>query len=552
MKKWLLALCAVLIVSSPALAVTWPNEPAGSTPLMDCDFTGAPGTCGILDVYNSTFRDSDTTAPISPPGVSRSTIFAGNNSGGSQLEYAASSSRPEIYVGLMWRTNPQFQGRQVGNKTFFIGGNGGSGVFLFGNSALVNGQAPLIFDHNTGTLDNSHVCAADLGLFCYPNVNSGIVTVGQWTKIEAYMRDSTTKTSRDGIVRWWINGVLAGNYTNLNLWAVGLNTWKWTETWDGTVNPVPTVDWSHFIDQLHISIPNCGAGCPVNPPSPPPPPPSTLGLSPTTQPAGTVGTAYSGTTVTASGGTAPYTFTVTGLPPGVTLSSSGVWGGTPTLAGTYSVVVTAKDSAAAQASGSQTYSVAINPGPVTITPATLPAGTVGTAYSQALSSSGGTAPYTYSVISGTLPAGITLSTGTLSGTPTTAGTYTFTIQSADSAGTPGKGTILYNFVINQAPPAQGGPVSVSVTWSDNSSNESGFEVWTSLNGASYIYAGKTAANTTSLGITVPSAALFQLCARVRPFRTNTYGADIPGPFTDAACKSYDFTIPAQASGAAVN
>ncbi len=45
----------------------------------------------------------------------------------------------------------------------------------------------MIFAHNTGGLDNSHACALDSGLACYPNVGPGILTVGTWTKLEAYM-----------------------------------------------------------------------------------------------------------------------------------------------------------------------------------------------------------------------------------------------------------------------------------------------------------------------------------------------------------------------------
>ena len=73
-----------------------------------------------------------------------------------------------------------------------------------------------------------------------------------------------------------------------------------------------------------------------------------------------------------------------------------------------------------------------------LAPATLPNGTVGTAYSQTLTGSAGTAPYTFSVIAGVLPAGLTLSSvgtlGLISGTPTIAGTSTFTIRIIDAAG----------------------------------------------------------------------------------------------------------------------
>ena len=72
---------------------------------------------------------------------------------------------------------------------------------------------------------------------------------------------------------------------------------------------------------------------------------------------------------------------------------------------------------------------------ITISPATLPNGAVGVAYSQTLTASGGTAPYTFTITSGALPPGLALSTaGVVSGTPTTAGTYNVTIRATDANG----------------------------------------------------------------------------------------------------------------------
>lgn len=73
---------------------------------------------------------------------------------------------------------------------------------------------------------------------------------------------------------------------------------------------------------------------------------------------------------------------------------------------------------------------------ITVNPATLPNGTVGTPYNQAVSATGGTAPYAFSVSSGALPTGLVLDpdTGVISGTPGTAGTFNFTITAADANG----------------------------------------------------------------------------------------------------------------------
>ena len=88
-----------------------------------------------------------------------------------------------------------------------------------------------------------------------------------------------------------------------------------------------------------------------------------------------------------------------------------------------------------------------------ITSTTLPGGVVGSAYSQTLAASGGVTPYTWSVVSGTLPAGLALApaTGIISGTPTAPGTSTFTVQVADSEGTPATATAAFTVTVVGAP-----------------------------------------------------------------------------------------------------
>ena len=75
--------------------------------------------------------------------------------------------------------------------------------------------------------------------------------------------------------------------------------------------------------------------------------------------------------------------------------------------------------------------------PLSITTTSLPAGQTAVAYSTTLAATGGTAPYSWSVKTGTLPAGLSLSTaGVIAGTPTTAGAANVTVQVSDSAMTP--------------------------------------------------------------------------------------------------------------------
>src|SRR6185312_2159900 len=153
---------------------------------------------------------------------------------------------------------------------------------------------------------------------------------------------------------------------------------------------------------------------------------------------GTVGTPYSSAFV-ASGGTAPYTYAITAgaLPAGLTLNpATGAVSGTPTSAGTFNFTVTATDSTGGTAATtSSNCSIVIAPPTISVT-GIASTGTVGTPYSSAFVASGGTAPYTYAITAGALPAGLTLNpaTGAVSGTPTSAGTFNFTVTATDSTG----------------------------------------------------------------------------------------------------------------------
>lgn len=157
---------------------------------------------------------------------------------------------------------------------------------------------------------------------------------------------------------------------------------------------------------------------------------SNLSITTQTLPRATQGTAYSAS-LTASGGTQPYTWRVTGArPPGVNLNGSAL-SGTPTVAGTFSFTVIVQD---AQAVIAQT-DLSITVVAFTITTSTLPRGTTNTAYSAVLEVENGTAPVTFSLQTGTLPAGLTLNAnGQISGTPTQSGTFNVTIQARDAGG----------------------------------------------------------------------------------------------------------------------
>jgi uncharacterized repeat protein (TIGR01451 family) len=152
----------------------------------------------------------------------------------------------------------------------------------------------------------------------------------------------------------------------------------------------------------------------------------------------TVGDSYS-YVFGASGNPAPtYAIASGTIPPGLSLSPSGVLSGSVTTAGTFAFTVTAGNSAGTDTTGLLTVTVAPAPAPATFTASTPSAkATVAVPYSYTFSASGNPAP-TFSVSSGTLPAGLALdpSSGMLAGTPTAAGTSTFTVTASNGVGAP--------------------------------------------------------------------------------------------------------------------
>ncbi|WP_336296280.1 autotransporter domain-containing protein [Cronobacter dublinensis] len=167
--------------------------------------------------------------------------------------------------------------------------------------------------------------------------------------------------------------------------------------------------------------------------------PTTVTIAPASGalPAATAGSAWS-QTLSATGGSAPYTWTAHGLPAGISLNpATGALSGTPTTAGSFTFSVTVKEAGNVSATASYTLVVgAVTPGvTLAVTPAAgaLPAATTGSAWSQTFAVSGGTAPYRWQ-LSGALPAGLTFSDGSLKGTPTTAGSSAFTLTATDANG----------------------------------------------------------------------------------------------------------------------
>ncbi|HWD07453.1 MAG TPA: Ig-like domain repeat protein, partial [Actinomycetota bacterium] len=190
---------------------------------------------------------------------------------------------------------------------------------------------------------------------------------------------------------------------------------------------------SHSITAVYSGDPTFGGSASsavdqvVNPPA--------LTITTTTLPSGQIGSTYPGANLASAGGTAPVTWTQSGLPAGLTMTSGGAISGTPAgPAGTDNVAVTATDSGTPTPQvATKNLSITIAPATLVITSTTLPSGQIGSPYPGAtMASTGGTPPVTWT--GSGLPAGLTMTSGgAISGTPAgPAGTDNFTVTATDS------------------------------------------------------------------------------------------------------------------------
>ncbi len=406
----------ITAAGSPLPGVAVSNGAKSST-------TDSLGNYVILGVANGSYTLTPVLAgaTFSPPTLA-ATVSSANVTGKNftaNYPFTITTTSP-LPVGVVGRVYSQTLNAVAGQTplTWSIG-NGSLPPGLALNAAGSIGGTPNMAGIYSFTLtvtdSTSASTSAPMQVTINPKLAVATTALPSGTMGTAYSKTVTASGGLPPYLFWWVSsGTLP---TGLNLSSAGVISG--TPTTAGVSTFTLTIE-----DSVYSTASSSSLTLTIN---------TGLSVTTTTLPPGTAGAAY--TAILAStGGTSPVTWSISAgsLPAGLSLSAAGAISGAATAAGAPSFTVKATD--AAGASATQVLSITINPA-LAITTATVPSFNVGAAYSQPLATSGGTGAVTFSLASGLLPVGMTLSSaGVISGTSASNTTGIFSVIATDSVG----------------------------------------------------------------------------------------------------------------------
>lgn len=208
---------------------------------------------------------SDDAAPMSRPGVTAFTYNPSTGLGGGE-PYIPLNGLNEVYIGAWLWIDPNFIWRQTGHeKVFYLGEANGGNLWteVYGSPQTGPGYMSTVYQPAGGAANNCHllnIVNADCPGSITFNYGGVPFTRGVYHRLEVYHKRSTSNTSRDGILRIWLDGTPVANVTQFNH-TTG-NPFQFfliTQAWDGGDKGLPNANQWRY-DHIHISAPNSGGG----------------------------------------------------------------------------------------------------------------------------------------------------------------------------------------------------------------------------------------------------------------------------------------------------
>ncbi len=233
---------AITVVQAPPTG-TWPHEPSSYTLIADEPWNILSPLKWVLE-FGTAAITLDQSAPESPPFVLQFTYPSGMAGGVAPgtMEYPLSGQH-QLFVGMWWKPSDPWQGHITGSNKIqyaFTDAHGSITMVMYGP---VGGpyQLRVFPQFSTSAL-----------VWLTPNVATVPVQLGVWHQIEWQLIYSTDANTANGIVRWWLDGTLIGDYENQIFPPEGLAAYKIAPVWGGVTDVKQETDY-YWVDHVHIS-----------------------------------------------------------------------------------------------------------------------------------------------------------------------------------------------------------------------------------------------------------------------------------------------------------
>ena len=224
----------------------WPNEPAGFKVVADNPFNVLTGDGWSLidNVTGLGTLGVDAQAPLSPPGVLQYFYPIGFSAGiGPAAERHDLPNLKQAFLGIWWKVSNPWEGHASNvNKVQILFPDEGGDIYMVMYGSPGGPYELRVIPQFLNMASN----------WLVPNVNHVPVMLGQWHRVEWLLIYNTTTNPPNGIIRWWLDGQLIGDYYNVQFPNSPMSVYKVSAIWGGVTGRKTENDY-YWYDHVHIS-----------------------------------------------------------------------------------------------------------------------------------------------------------------------------------------------------------------------------------------------------------------------------------------------------------